>query len=316
MPQTATTENTSTSRAKATSRSPDSEAVTAQFDTQSAALDYADSHHDRGASARFFRSRISLVTHILASLPGGDLLDVGSGPGMMIKELTDTRRDDFRITAIDLSPAMAKLAAEASDGEYSRAVVGSVETLPFPDASFDVILALGVLEYTDVNAALAEISRVTRPGGLVLASMLNPASPYRFFEWHIFWPLLRALRSMKNWPNGRSSQRRTSKTNGIVAYSEHTFREKLTTAVLHPVDVAYFDINFLLPPIDRFVRPFTRGWERRPERTISRRWRKWLGTSYLVVACKARIPVAAGRSLPRATPESLNVSARRRQVVA
>jgi SAM-dependent methyltransferase len=286
------------SRAKAEPRSPDREAAMAQFDTQSAAIDYAETHHNRGGGARFFRSRISLVTHILASMPGGDLLDVGSGPGMMLRELANIRHEDFCLTAIDLSPEMAKLAARATDGEGTRAVVGRVETLPFPDASFDVILALGVLEYTDISAALAEISRITRPGGIVLASMLNPASPYRFFEWHVFWPLLRALRGMKERPNGHSGQRRGSKANGIVAFPERTLREKLAAAVLHPVDVAYFDVNFLVPPIDRFVRRFTHGWERRPERTISRRWRKWLGTGYLVVACKARLPVTTGRFRP------------------
>jgi len=289
---TVTEEDNETSSAPVDPNSRDSEVVAAQFGTQSAALDYAGSHDGRGAAARFFRSRISLVTRILASMPGGDLLDVGSGPGMMVRELANTRQDDFSITAIDLSPAMVKLAAQASASENTRAVVGRVETLPFPDASFDVILAMGVLEYTDITAALTEISRITRPGGLVLASMLNPTSPYRFFEWHIFWPLLRALRAMK----GSSGPRPSPKSNGIVAYPERALRNKLAAAVLHPVDVAYFDVNFLVPPIDRFVRPLIHGWERRPERTISRRWRKWLGTGYLVVACKARTPATAGRS--------------------
>lgn len=272
---------------------PKNEETAAQFNAESVALHYADSHTTRGGEARFFRSRISLVNRILASWPGGDLLDVGSGPGMMLKELTDTRPDDFRMTAVDLSQSMVKLAAEATDAEAARAVVGRAEKLPFPDASFDVILALGVLEYTDITAALAEISRITRPGGLVLASMLNPDSPYRFFEWHVFWPLLRALRAMKSLPKGRSGEQLGPKTNGIVAYPERTLREKLAAAVLHPIDVAYFDINFLVPPVDRFVRPFTQGWQQRPERTISRSWRRRLGTGYLVAACKARTPAVA-----------------------
>lgn len=294
MSWTATGESDNESREQIELHSRDRE-ITAQFGTLNAALDYADSHRGPGSAARFFRSRISLVMHILASLPGGDLLDVGSGPGMMLRELTNTRHDDFRITAIDLSPEMAKLAAKALGGE-PRAVVGRVEAMPFPDASFDVVLALGVLEYTEITDALTEISRITRPGGLVLASMLNPTSPYRFFEWHIFWPLLKALRATENWLNGRPGTRRGPKTNGIVAYPERTLRQELAAAVLHPVDVAYFDVNYLVPPIDRFVRPFTRGWRRRPEQTISRRWRKWLGTGYLVVACKARTPVAVGKS--------------------
>lgn len=292
MSRTATYEDNKTSSTPV-NPFPRNEEPATQFNTRSAALHYADSHKTRGGEARFFRSRISLVTRILASWPGGDLLDVGSGPGMMLRELANTRHDDFRMTAIDLSTQMAKLAAEATNAKGSRALVGRAENLPFPDASFDVILALGVLEYTDITAALAEISRITRPGGLVLASMLNPACPYRFFEWHIFWPLLRALRAMKNLPNDRSGQRLSPRANEIVAYPERTLREKLAAAVLHPIDVAYFDVNFLVPPIDRFLRSFTHGWERRPERTISRSWRRRLGTGYLVAACKARTPAVA-----------------------
>lgn len=261
------------------------DAVTAQYHAPAAAAGYADSHEGSGPAARFFRSRINLISHTLASSPGGDLLDVGCGPGMMVRELLDSRPGDFRITVLDRSSAMVEASALRADNNV-RALVGRVEAMPLPDASFDVVLAMGVLEYTEATAALAEIARVARPDGLVLVTMLNPMSPYRFVEWHVYWPLLRVLRAVETVLNVPPDRRHGPVETGIRAYRERTLRGMMTAAGLRPVNAAYFDVTFLVPPIDRVVRRWARGWHKRPERTISRGWRKWLGTAYMVVAHK------------------------------
>ena len=83
-------------------------------------------------------------------------------------------------------------------------LVGGIEEMPLCDNSFDIVLAMGVLEYTEVPAALQEIHRVLRPDGRVLATMLNPASPYRFVEWHVYSPLVRLLGRVEGcWANHR-----------------------------------------------------------------------------------------------------------------
>ena len=51
--------------------------------------------------------------------------------------------------------------------------------MPFDDREFDVVLGMGVLEYTNAPAALADMARVSKPGALVLVTMLNPVSPYQ-----------------------------------------------------------------------------------------------------------------------------------------
>lgn len=263
--------------------------VAAQYNAPDAAAGYADSYEGSGPAARYFHSRINLISQTLASSPGGDLLDVGCGPGMMVRELLDSRPGDFRITALDRSPAMVEACALASANNV-RALVGRVETMPFPDASFDVVLAMGVLEYTESTAALAEIARVARPDGLVLVTMLNPMSPYRFVEWHVFWPLLRVLRAVETLLNVPPDRRHGPVETGIRAYREQTLRGMMAAAGFRPVDAAYFDVTLLVPPIDRLVRRWARGWQKRPERTISRGRRKWLGTAYLVVARKTPAP--------------------------
>jgi ubiquinone/menaquinone biosynthesis C-methylase UbiE len=259
--------------------------VAAQYNASAAAAGYADSHEGWGPAARYFRSRINLISQTLACSPGGDLLDVGCGPGMMVRELLDSRPDDFRITVLDRSPAMVEACALRTDNNV-RAQVGRVEAMPLPDASFDVVLAMGVLEYTELTAALAEIARVARPDGLVLVTMLNPMSPYRFVEWHVYWPLLRVLRAVETLLNVPPNRRHGQVETGICAYRERTLRRMMAAAGLHPLNAAYFDATLLVPPIDRLVRRWARGWQDRPEHTICHGWRKWLGTAYMVVAHK------------------------------
>ena len=56
-------------------------------------------------------------------------------------------------------------------------MLGSVTSLPFSDASFDVACAFKVLAHVqDIDAALAEMARVVRPGGHIVAGLYNPLS--------------------------------------------------------------------------------------------------------------------------------------------
>jgi ubiquinone/menaquinone biosynthesis C-methylase UbiE len=259
--------------------------VAAQYRSKRAVADYADSYRGVGPRARYFRSRMHLISTTLASWSGGDLVDIGCGPGMMVRQLLDSRADDFRITAVDRSEAMVgECAARTQDAENVAALVARAEELPFRKASFDIALAMGVLEYVDAKAALCEITRVLRPGGRLFATMLNPMSPYRLMEWRVYWPLLRILGRVEGWLRVPPNRRHGVADAGIHAYSERNFRRLLEEAGLYTEDVAYYDVTMLVPPIDRIARRSARGWRAHPERPVSRGWRRHFGTAYMVVA--------------------------------
>ena len=101
---------------------------------------------------------------------GGDLLEVGCGTGLLLRrfaQLTKSAR------GIDLSPGMLEKAR--ARGLDVR--TGTVLDLPFPDASFDVTCSFKVLAHVeDIERALAEMIRVTRPTGTVIADFYNPYS--------------------------------------------------------------------------------------------------------------------------------------------
>lgn len=99
-----------------------------------------------------------------------DVLEVGCGTGLILERLARVAR---RAVGIDLSPGMLAKARERG----LEAREGSATDLPFDDASFDVTCSFKVLAHVpDIRRALAEMARVTRPGGHVLAEFYNPLS--------------------------------------------------------------------------------------------------------------------------------------------
>ncbi|HEY6747967.1 MAG TPA: class I SAM-dependent methyltransferase [Mycobacteriales bacterium] len=100
----------------------------------------------------------------LADLPAGALVvDAGSGPGRYLHRL----RPDLHRLAVDVSPGMLHA---IEDGRVLR-VVASADTLPLREHAADAALAMHMLYHLpDPQAGLAELRRVVRPGGRLVAS--------------------------------------------------------------------------------------------------------------------------------------------------
>jgi arsenite methyltransferase len=114
--------------------------------------------------------RRHLVRAALGARPGERLLDAGCGPGFYVAELADEVGDDGSVVGIDESADMLALAAARSEGRSNVSFVeAGVTALPFSDGEFDGAICVQVLEYVpDVDAAVAELYRVLRPGGRVV----------------------------------------------------------------------------------------------------------------------------------------------------
>lgn len=105
--------------------------------------------------------------------PGQRLLDVGCGPGAVSALLVEQVGAEA-VCAIDPSAPFVAAARERLPGVDVRQ--GAAESLPWPDATFDAAVAQLVVHFmTDPVAALREMARVTRPGGLVAASVWDYA---------------------------------------------------------------------------------------------------------------------------------------------
>jgi ubiquinone/menaquinone biosynthesis C-methylase UbiE len=101
---------------------------------------------------------------------GGDLLEVGCGTGLLLERLAKVART---AKGIDLSHGMLEKARTRG----LDVCQGSVLELPYPDDAFDVTCSFKVLAHVEeIERALAEMIRVTRPSGVVLAEFYNPLS--------------------------------------------------------------------------------------------------------------------------------------------
>lgn len=133
---------------------------------------YTHGHSAAVLSAHSRRGAADSAAYLLAHLRAGmDLLDVGCGPASITADLAE-RVAPGRVVALDAAAGALEAArATLRDRGLSEQVevtCGDVMALPFEDASFDVVHAHQVLQHlTDPVGALAEMRRVTRPGGIV-----------------------------------------------------------------------------------------------------------------------------------------------------
>jgi SAM-dependent methyltransferase len=255
----------------------------ARYADPAAVSSYVTSREGWGPTARYARSRLYGVEQVLRGC-GGDLLDIGCGPGALVGRLLDTRPGDFRITAADRSPAMESAALSAAEPAAVRAAAADIEAMPFQGDGFDVVVAMGVLEYVDARRALREIARVVRDDGLVVVSMLNPLSPYRIVEWCVCWPAVRLLGHVERLLGVAEERRHGVAKSGIRALPVARLRHLMRSEGLRPHDVVYYDVTPLLPPFDKVIRRWTTRWRGRPETTVKTGVRGWLGTGYLTTA--------------------------------
>jgi ubiquinone/menaquinone biosynthesis C-methylase UbiE len=101
---------------------------------------------------------------------GARVLEVGCGTGLILGRLAERAAGAW---GLDLSPGMLRAARQRG----LDVVLGSATQLPFADASFDLVCSFKVLAHVpDIRAALAEVARVTRPGGSMVLEFYNPWS--------------------------------------------------------------------------------------------------------------------------------------------
>ena len=101
---------------------------------------------------------------------GAHVLELGCGTGLILAQVAEIAD---KAVGIDLSEGMAQHARERGLDVH----IGSVCDLPFDDDQFDLTYSFKVLAHIpDIDAALREAARVTRPGGHLLLEFYNPWS--------------------------------------------------------------------------------------------------------------------------------------------
>ena len=123
----------------------------------------------------YLEKRVAYVCELLPS--GSTVLDVGCGTGVFASRLA---AKGYEVTGVDPSAGMLEH-LRGSDPRVG-AVQGSATALPFEDGTIDLTMCIAVMHHIAepgaVHESLAEMTRVTKPGGLVLVWDHNPRNPY------------------------------------------------------------------------------------------------------------------------------------------
>jgi SAM-dependent methyltransferase len=142
---------------------------------------------------RYMGRYSALLSRQMADLAGvrdgQRVIDVGCGPGALTTELV-TRLGPSAVAAVD--PSAPFVAAARARNPGVDVVQASAEQLPFPDRAFDAALAQLVVHFmSDPIAGLAEMARVTQPGGVVAACVWDHAGDQGPLS--AFWQAARQL---------------------------------------------------------------------------------------------------------------------------
>jgi SAM-dependent methyltransferase len=174
--------------------------------------------HEMEPTHFWFEGRRAIVDRLLTSaMPGGprDVIDVGCGTGWLVERLVG---QGHRVTGVDSRPeAIEAVRARCGD---ARAILADAASIPLPDGCADAVILLDVLEHVDDAAAIDEIRRLLRPGGLAIIGV--PALPW--------------LWSFRDEDAGHRRR-----------YTRRSLRRVLQAGGLRPVGLRYF--QFLLFPL-------------------------------------------------------------------
>lgn len=148
--------------------------------TTAAAVGYLSERHHR-AMKRMFQE-------LLTPSPSGALmLDAGCGHGGFAQRWAR----DNTVAGVDFALSMVKLARAAG----LEAFHADAKAMPFAPGLFDIVISVEVSQYfEDVGPLLAEMTRVARPGGMVVLSLPNSQSLARRFNRAVIRKLTSRLR--------------------------------------------------------------------------------------------------------------------------
>jgi ubiquinone/menaquinone biosynthesis C-methylase UbiE len=213
----------------------------------------------------------------------GRVLDVGSGPGIMVPDLV---QQECEVWAVDAAPEMVRQ-CQRRFGHLPQVhcSVGSATALSFPASVFETVVCMGVIDrIRDYELAIQEMLRVLKPGGMLLMAFPNLLSPWAVWRGFVFYRVLDWLRPLYY---RMIRQPRPPALGGFLKL--YTARTATRLIGRHDGDclrVTYYNFNVCLSPLDALLPRVTVWLGKRLEAHRSTRVLRWLGSGFIVQAVK------------------------------
>jgi SAM-dependent methyltransferase len=205
-------------------------------------FDVAADAYDR-FMGRYSRPLAPVFADFAGVSSGQRLLDVGCGPGALTAELVQ-RVGSSAVVAVDPSESfVAALDKRYPDVDVQRA---TAEELPFPDGSFDTVLAQLVVHFMQSPVVgLREMARVARPGAVVAACVWDHGGSHGPLS--TFWTVVRELD-----PSAVNESELAGTTEGDLTRLFHS-------AGLSETDDAVLSVDIYHPTFEDWWEPYTLG---------------------------------------------------------
>ena len=153
--------------------------------------------------------RRDIILSFLDAYAGGKTLktiDIGCGAGVLMRDVLDR---GHHVVGIDVSANMVRAAEKNTSKRFphtSTCMVGDINSLPFPDESFDGAICAGVLSHQPSDHdAVAEVSRIIKNDGIVLATLPNLVKLQNLLDVYYYFVLFSRLARRIFASSGRST---------------------------------------------------------------------------------------------------------------
>jgi len=212
---------------------------------------------------------------------GSRVLDVGAGTGISAPFFIEK---GCVYQGVDVSPQMVEQATANVGAEGASFAVGDVEAgFTFPDAHFDLLIALGLVEYLDdLDAALDEMVRVVRPGGTLIITVPN-RNCVNYFTTRALGPVVSRL----SWL-AKKLLRRPYEKHGVYhrRFRARELAEWMAARGCEKTGEAYYNLEVAFYPLHRALPRLGYALKRRIEDRQDT-WRHMFATGYILRCQKA-----------------------------
>src|SRR5579884_4399395 len=154
---------------------------------------FADARAYERFMGRWSRGLAPIFLDFVDVANDASVLDVGCGTGSLTMVIAN-RKPQSKVVGVDLSHEYIEYCRTRNSLNHVRFEVGDAQNLDFPDGAFDATVAMLVLNFVpDPNRAVAEMKRITAPGGRVAAAVWDYGEGMRMLR--TFWDAAVALDS-------------------------------------------------------------------------------------------------------------------------